>query len=278
MFPGDLFAPVIFFKKADAMYTLLNDDENQSRVLLGIGTLELRQGNPKNALNYFDAAIPLFQSFNFSYEEASAQLNKAEALVLLEGDVSNQVSLAKNALEIAKSILESNSYSDLRIDSFKTASLIAFKEKDYIAGERDLMRFTTQKDSVQQAYIAAISRGLDVELSLNGVNEVNITLQNDLDKSKRSINFSKLTNGLSIALIIILSLLTLSLYKNNNLRAKANELLQDKNNELMLAKEKAEKASLAKAQFLSTITHELRTPLYAVTGLTHLLMEENPKE
>lgn len=64
--------------------------------------------------------------------------------------------------------------------------------------------------------------------------------------------------------------------KNNNLRAKANELLQDKNSELQLAKEKAEKASLAKAQFLSTITHELRTPLYAVTGLTHLLMEEDP--
>jgi CheY-like chemotaxis protein/two-component sensor histidine kinase len=34
----------------------------------------------------------------------------------------------------------------------------------------------------------------------------------------------------------------------------------------------------AKAQFLSTVTHELRTPLYAVTGLTHLLLEENPSE
>ena len=32
-----------------------------------------------------------------------------------------------------------------------------------------------------------------------------------------------MTTGLSIALIVILSLLTLSLYKNNNLRAKANE-------------------------------------------------------
>ena len=101
--------------------------------------------------------------------------------------------------------------------------------------------------------------------------------KNDLDKQQKSISFSKITTGLSIALIVILSLLTLSLYKNNNLRAKANELLQDKNNELQLAKEKAEKASLVKAQFLSTITHELRTPLYAVTGLTHLLLEENPK-
>ena len=69
---------------------------------------------------------------------------------------------------------------------------------------------------------------------------------------------------------------TLSLYKNNNLRARANGLLQKKNRELTLAKENAERATTAKAQFLSTITHELRTPLYAVTGLTHLLLEENP--
>jgi hypothetical protein len=55
-------------------------------------------------------------------------------------------------------------------------------------------------------------------------------------------------------------------------------MLQTKNTELTKAKENAEKASLAKAQFLSTITHELRTPLYAVTGLTHLLLEESPTE
>jgi signal transduction histidine kinase/ActR/RegA family two-component response regulator len=100
----------------------------------------------------------------------------------------------------------------------------------------------------------------------------------ELSDKEKSENFNVITNGLSIAIIAILSLLTLSLYKNNKLRAKANTLLQDKNTELQLAKEKAEKASLAKAQFLSTITHELRTPLYAVTGLTHLLMEENPRE
>ena len=97
-------------------------------------------------------------------------------------------------------------------------------------------------------------------------------------ENERSLKVNKLTTILSVALITILSLLTLSLYKNNNLRARANELLQKKNIELTKAKENAEKASLAKAQFLSTITHELRTPLYAVTGLTHLLLEESPTE
>lgn len=54
-------------------------------------------------------------------------------------------------------------------------------------------------------------------------------------------------------------------------------MLHKKNGELIIAKEKAELASKTKANFLSTVTHELRTPLYAVTGLSNMLLEENPK-
>ena len=54
-------------------------------------------------------------------------------------------------------------------------------------------------------------------------------------------------------------------------------MLQKKNGELIIAKEKAELASKTKANFLSTVTHELRTPLYAVTGLTNMLLDESPK-
>jgi signal transduction histidine kinase len=43
------------------------------------------------------------------------------------------------------------------------------------------------------------------------------------------------------------------------------------------SKEKAEKASQARADFLSTVSHELRTPLNAINGITHLLLEEKPK-
>ncbi len=47
--------------------------------------------------------------------------------------------------------------------------------------------------------------------------------------------------------------------------------------DLVAAKEVAEKASLAKAQFLSTMSHEIRTPMNAVVGLTHLLLQQNPR-
>lgn len=48
--------------------------------------------------------------------------------------------------------------------------------------------------------------------------------------------------------------------------------------ELIIAKEKAEKATSVKAQFLSTMSHEIRTPMNAVIGVTHLLSEDNPRE
>jgi len=47
--------------------------------------------------------------------------------------------------------------------------------------------------------------------------------------------------------------------------------------QLRLAKEEAEKASIAKSDFFSVISHEIRTPLNAVIGMGHLLHKNQPR-
>ncbi len=49
------------------------------------------------------------------------------------------------------------------------------------------------------------------------------------------------------------------------------------NNRLQRAKDKAEKAAVAKQDFLSTMSHEIRTPLNVVIGMARLLMDADPK-
>jgi len=48
-----------------------------------------------------------------------------------------------------------------------------------------------------------------------------------------------------------------------------------KNNQLQIAKDKAENLTKVKSNFYSEISHELRTPLYAVIELSNLLLREN---
>ncbi len=83
---------------------------------------------------------------------------------------------------------------------------------------------------------------------------------------------------LCILVISLLSTILVFLVKSNTSRKNTNKLLQKKNKELQEAKEKAETAVQAQSKFLSTITHELRTPLYAVTGLSQILLDENPRD
>ena len=267
-----------FLKDADKIFTELNNEKDKANTILAFGILELKKGNPKIAINYFEAAIPIFRSYNLKHQEALSILYESEALLDLEETQTNvNLERSNNALEKALIIIEVKSFSELKIESYKIASQIAIRKNDPIKAENYLQLYSQKKDSTYNVYINAISKGNETDFNVGDLNEIIASQRDDLNQKQRSINFGKMTTGLSIALIIILSLLALSLFKNNNLRAKANDLLKDKNIELTLSKEKAEKASLAKAHFLSTITHELRTPLYAVTGLTHLLLEEDPK-
>lgn len=269
-----------FLKQADKIFTRLGDEINQANVTLGLGMLELKKKNYITSINYLDAAIPIFNAYDLKYPQAISHLNRSEALLHVRSEEINYDALeqARSSLDKTIEISDREGFSKIKIDTYKILSYLAMKQNETENGLKYLEIYEFKIDSIYQIYLNAISKNVDAEINVVDLNEIIATQQDDLNKKQKSINFGKMTTGLSIALIIILSLLTLSLYKNNNLRAKANELLQDKNSELQLAKEKAEKASLAKAQFLSTITHELRTPLYAVTGLTHLLLEEDPME
>jgi PAS domain S-box-containing protein len=59
-------------------------------------------------------------------------------------------------------------------------------------------------------------------------------------------------------------------------RERLYQMLQEKNVELESAKSVAEKANLAKSDFLSSMSHELRTPLNAILGFAQVVESGSP--
>ncbi len=60
-------------------------------------------------------------------------------------------------------------------------------------------------------------------------------------------------------------------------RKRLDQALQDKNVELEGARSVAEKANLAKSEFLSSMSHELRSPLNAILGFAQLMESDSPQ-
>ena len=59
-------------------------------------------------------------------------------------------------------------------------------------------------------------------------------------------------------------------------RRRLELVLQEKNEELEAARATADKANLAKSEFLSNMSHELRTPLTAILGFAELMESDRP--
>ena len=260
------------FQSAKSYSELEELDEYVAEVLLNSSISLIETKEYWKATQYLERAIALSKKYKKTDIESLALIYNAKALYYLE-NYDKARSKAEDGLNLANRI----NYVEAKNEAFLVLSDIYQKTEEFKLANDYLKAHIHLKDSIY----ALKSANLDAESALQyqiSDNEKLFEQQaEELKKAKKEGSLTQLISLLSIALITILSLLTLSLYKNNNIRTRTNNMLYKKNEDLIIAKEKAELASKTKANFLSTVTHELRTPLYAVTGLTNMLLDEDPK-
>ena len=297
--------------------SIYNKSEPKSNIALsyyGLGKCYLKKNNIAYAEIYFEKATIVYEKLNFLEAIELINLQKAiikkekrkyeEAITILKGVVENisddallstkteayiqlgEIEVIKKEYTQAIDYLNQAKYTnETSNNDFKLAKRI-YK---LLGTTHEKNNNISSSNFYLQKYvnlIDSIGKLNNSNLTENTVDKIQFDKQlktiEQLDKERKSqqktLRFSKLISILSIALISILSLLSLSLYKNNKIRTSTNKLLKEKNKELTLEKEKAERASKARADFLSTVSHELRTPLNAINGITYLLLQENPKQ
>lgn len=261
-----------YFNSAKTKFEEEKLDANISEITLNEAKVYIQMGDYSTAKSLLEKSIILAKKYDQPKVLSSAMIFSGKVLSLL-GNNDIALSMTMEGLQIA----QQNDIIENINDSYSTLSEIYERTKNYQLSNEFLKKHIKLSDSILNIKRENLSPDHKIQF-INDYHEAEKKqMEVKLEEADASNNLTRITTILSIALITILSLLTLSLYKNNNIRLKTNNMLHKKHDELVVAKEKAELASKTKANFLSTVTHELRTPLYAVTGLTNMLLDESPK-
>ena len=303
-----------YYIRAISIYSKSEPKSNIALAYYSLGKCYLKKNNITYAEIYFEKATFIYKKLNFLEAIELINLQKAiikkekrkyeEAITILKGVIENisddallstktEAYIQLGEIEVIKK--EYNQAIDY-LNEAKYTNETSNNDFKFAKRIYKLLGTTHEKNNNISSSNFYLQKYVNLIDSIGKLNNSNLTentvdkIQFDkqlktieqLDKERKSqqktLRFSKLISILSIALISILSLLSLSLYKNNKIRTSTNKLLKEKNKELTLEKEKAERASKARADFLSTVSHELRTPLNAINGITYLLLQENPKQ
>jgi len=215
----------------------------------------------KKLNNTFLEAEALFtQGYNYleieDFENAQTSLVKSIDL----SRVNKYLTIEKNAL-----YLEAQIQKELGNTAAALEYMLSYSElKEQLVAKRNAVNFTSSEID-------------DLQKKLNDSNVEIDELNEQISAATADATQHDYTNIMFFGIITLLSLLALSFYMNNRLRAKSNNVLKKANVALTEERDRATDAAKIKSDFLATITHELRTPMYAVTGLTHLLLEGDPK-
>ena len=268
----DFYSALDSYTAAKSKFEEEDLNEELAETLLYEGKTYNALKNYKKARDVVEQSLAIAKKYDYLKIQSDALINHAR--------IYNKLGNKEKALEVALSSLQiarTNSFTNILNEGYAVVSDLYNSLEEHKLSRDYLNAHLKLSDSVRGLTRINSSRNQETQFRLNEEIEKNKEVVQKLEKAEDDKNLNTLISILSVALITILSLLTLSLYKNNNIRLKTNNMLHKKNGELIIAKEKAELASKTKANFLSTVTHELRTPLYAVTGLSNMLLDENPK-
>ncbi|MCD2260270.1 ATP-binding protein [Psychroserpens luteolus] len=304
---------LVSLTKAAGIQRELNDDVNLAITYSIRGTLHASKKEYKDALEYLKSAKTLFEEEDLENKIPEVTLTQAKIHLSLK-DYKTAKALFENTIVSAKKNNQNTILSNALIYNGKALDKLGNNKQGIALADEGLQIAKAEKsvENINEGYLTLsaiyendknfeqahdyLQKHVQFSDSILNIERANLSpekraeristynaaefqkLKKQVEDQESDSNLAKITTILSIALITILSLLTLSLYKNNNIRLKSNNMLQEKNDDLIEAMKKAELASKTKANFLSTVTHELRTPLYAVTGLTNMLLEEEPSE
>ena len=296
----DFEGSMVYFNTSREIYNGNGQERKKAENLWDIAKVYESQDNVEGAIETNNESLAIWKSLNDKVGISNSYLAIANNYITADKDSKASRNLAK-----AGEIIKSENNSERSFDVFKGVAVAYEKLGDFskayqyhvLYDQSKSVAFNKEKASV----IHELKTKYDSQFAVAEQQQTISILQSQQKNSKTVKNFL-------LGIIGLASLLAFTMWRGMMRKKKDNQVLNEKNREIRVQKaeidkqnemleykneslntlngqllneiserESIEKTSFARDQFLAGMSHEMRTPMNALVGISYNLLNNDPK-
>ncbi|MFC2085376.1 tetratricopeptide repeat protein [Bacteroidota bacterium] len=258
-----------YYTRSLTIFEEIGDKRGIASSLNDIANIYDDQGDYAKANDYYTRSLTTFEEIGDKKGIASA-LNSIGSIYYEQGDYASTIAYSTRALTTAQDVgsaIEIKNSANTLYETYKS---------------------TGRHKSALEMYELFISTRDSIESEENQKEVIRQKYKYEYDKhaiadSVAYVEVQKVQEAKQFALIgglVLLIVFSGIMYNRFRVTRRQKITIEQTAIDLKVAKEAAESATQAKSQFLSTMSHEIRNPMNAIIGLSHLALKTdlNPKQ
>ncbi|MBX2915607.1 MAG: tetratricopeptide repeat protein [Cyclobacteriaceae bacterium] len=225
----------------------------------------------------FDKALAMYDSATNIYEHNSNEFGVAEVNLGMSEILIEQGKFAEAQKKIESSLATAQSFNadKMSIDCYKLLSSLAERKGDYklsldyYKNYKELEDSLFSKDMLEKIFQDQLrfkTETKDYEIA---------TLSKARFDQQEEIKREEFLRNILVVVVALTAIMLFTVYRSGQRRIQINKLLMEHQEEIKKRKDELEQLNQVKDKFFSIISHDLRSPMNALSGILNLMESDN---
>lgn len=242
----------------------------EPRVLKHLARLYIETENFEKALAAYDSATRIYRSTSNEFGVAEVDLGISEILI-----EQGRFDDAQKKIEASLATAQRFNADKMSIDCYKLLSSLAERKEDFVDALDYFKKYKQLEDSlfsrdmvekIFQDQLRFQTETKDFEIA---------TLSKASSDQQEEIRREEFLRNILVVVIALTAILLFTVYRSGQRRIQINKLLMEHQEEIKRRKDELEQLNQVKDKFFSIISHDLRSPMNALSGILNLMEGDN---
>lgn len=241
-------------------------EELEPKTLTKIARVYLMRMDYDKSFAYYDSTATLYSKTKNQF--GLAQVDLGRGIVYLDQKKYDE---ARNLIEKSLAVAHKTNARILEIECYQNLYFIAEEQKEFEEGLNYFKRFKALEDSLfSQEMVQKLYRD-QIRFETES-RDSRIAALSDLEvKQKEALKREEFIRNILAVVVALSIILLLTVYRSGQRRKEINKLLLRHQEDMEKRSEELERLNQVKDKFFSIISHDLRSPINALSGILDIM-------